>query len=83
MQNLIPKLKQTSIISKKQGFLSEKNWKLWWAPTTIEFNIFCQNFEHVFYLIMSTKGCAGFFILFRSWVINKSVKNQCVQTSLF
>ena len=36
-----------------------KNWKLWWAPATIEFHIFCWNF---FYLVMPAKGCAGFFL---------------------
>ena len=73
MQNLIPKLRQTSIISKKPGFvLSEK-------LTTIEFNIFCWHFAHVFYLVMSTKGCGVFFfILLRSWAINKIIKNECV-----
>ena len=61
MQNPIPKLRQTSIISKKPGFLSEK-WKLWRAPTTKEFNIFCWNFAHVFYLVMSAKASVGFFL---------------------
>ena len=46
MQNPIPKLRQTSIISKKQDFCL-KNWKLWRVPTTIEFNKFCWNFAHV------------------------------------
>ena len=33
---------------------------------------------------MSRKGRAGFFtILFRSLVINKSVKNECVETRSF
>ena len=61
MQNPIAKLRQKSIISKKPGFLFEKL-KLWRARTTIKFNIFCWNFAHVFYLIMSTKGCSGFFL---------------------
>ena len=39
-----------------------KSWKLWRAPTTLEFNIFCWNFTHVSYLPMSTKGCSGFFL---------------------
>ena len=50
------------------------------APTTIEFNTFCWNFAHVFYLVMSTKGCVGFFYLFRSRVIDKIVKKECVET---
>ena len=61
MQNPIPKLRQTSIISNKTGFLSEKL-KIWRAPTAIEFNIFCWNFAHVFYLVMSTKACVGFVL---------------------
>ena len=61
-----------------------KNWKLWRAPTTIKFNIFWWNFAHVSYLTMSTKGCSEyFFILFRSWIINKNVKNECVETRYF
>ena len=40
MENPIPKLRQSSVISKKPGFFSE-NLKAWRAPTTIEFNIFC------------------------------------------
>ena len=51
MQNLIPKLRQTSIISKKPGFLSEK------SQTLTSSNYFAR----VFYLVMSTKGCVGFF----------------------
>ena len=29
------------------------------------------------------KGVWDFFILFRSWVINKSVKNECIETRSF
>ena len=36
-----------------------KNWKLWRAPTTIKFNIFCWILAHVYYLTTSTKGCSG------------------------
>ena len=33
---------------------------------------------------MSTKGFVGLFlIMFRSWVINKSVKNECVEARSF
>ena len=38
-----------------------KIWKLWQAATTLQFNIFCWNFAHAFDLLMSTKGCVGFF----------------------
>ena len=76
-----------------------KNRKLWGAPTTIKFNIFCWNFAHVSYLTMSTKMCWEWFyfcldlellimlgiflILFRSWVVNNNVKNECVGTRSF
>ena len=62
MQNPIPKLRQTSVISKKPGFLSEKL-KTLTSSTTIEFNIFYWNFAHVFYLLMSTKGSVEFSLL--------------------
>ena len=39
-----------------------KNWKLWPAPTTIEFNIFCWNFARIFCLKTSTAVCSGFFL---------------------
>ena len=57
-----------------------KNWKLWRAPTTVVFDIFCWRFSHVFCLPMSTKGCSGFFILFRSWVIDKHNFCEFVET---
>ena len=62
MQNPIPKLRETSSISEKPGYLS-KNWKLWRAPTTVEFNIFCWNLAHVSYLTMSAKVCSGFYFV--------------------
>ena len=37
-----------------------KIWKLWRAPTALQFSIFCWNFAHVSYL---SKGCVGFFLL--------------------
>ena len=61
MENPIPRLRQMSVISKILGFCL-KNWQLWRALTTIEFNIFCWNFAHVFYLIMSTKGQSKIFL---------------------
>ena len=73
MQNPIQKFRQNSIVFEKPGILSEKL-KTWRAPTTIHFNNFCWNFAHVPYLPMSTKGCAGFFILFRTWVICQNKK---------
>ena len=78
-----PNLDKPLLFPRKQA-ICLKNWKLWRAPTTLEFNIFCWNFARVSYLTMSTKGCSGFFfILFRSWVINKNVKNEFVETRTF
>ena len=52
--------------------------------TTIKFNIFCWNFAHVFVLRISTKWCVRiFFILFRSWVIDKPGFCEWVETSYF
>ena len=61
-----------------------KNWKLWWAPTTVQFNIFCWNFTYVSVLPVYAKACVGFFIiLFRSWVIYKPGLCECVETRSF
>ena len=61
--NPIQKFRQSYIVFEKLGILSEI-WKFWRAPTTLQFNIFCLNVPHVFYLPVSTKGCAGFFCYF-------------------
>ena len=82
MQNPIQKFGQSAIVWNQVFCL--KIWKLWRDSTTLQFNSFCWNFTHVSYLPMSTKGCVGFyFILFRSWVINKNVKSKCVETRSF
>ena len=54
-------LDKALLFSRNQVFCL-KNWKLWRAPTTLEFNFFCWNFAHVSYLPMSTKACSGFFL---------------------
>ena len=59
-----------------------KNWKLWRAPTATKF--FLLEFCTRFLLNNVSKSVFEiFFILFRSWVINKNVKNQCVETRFF
>ena len=68
MQNPQLKFRQSTITSKKPGFFSGK---LWRDPTTTEFNIFCWNFAHLFYLPVFIKRCSGFFILFRSCVVDR------------
>ena len=52
-------------------------------PTTTKFNIFCWNFAQVSYLKMSANSVRDFFVLFRSWVINKNVKNEGVENMSF
>ena len=54
-------LGEALLFSKNQVFCL-KNWKLWRALTTIEFNVFCLNFAHVSYLPISTNRCSGFFL---------------------
>ena len=62
MQNPLLKFKQALLLPRNQ-VICLKNWrKLLLAPTTMEFNIFGWNFAHVFYLLMSTKACSGFFL---------------------
>ena len=51
-----------------------KIWKFWRAPTTLPFNIFAETsptFPTYKYL---QKGVQGFFILFRSWVLELFAK---------
>ena len=49
-----------ALLFPKNHVICLKIWKLWQAPTTTQFNIFCWNFAHVSYLTMSTKGFSGF-----------------------
>ena len=58
MQNHIQKFRQSSIVFKKPGILSENLKTL----MSSDFNNFCWRFAHVTYLPMSTKGCVGFFL---------------------
>ena len=51
------------LFSRKQVFCLT-SWKLWWAPTTIEFNNFRRNFA---------KGCSWFF---RTCVICQNQKRS-------
>ena len=60
-----------------------KNWKLWRAPTTTKFDIFCWNFAHFPTWQCLQKRVRDFFISFRSWVINKNIKNECVDLIMF
>ena len=58
-------------------------WKLWRAPTTLRFNIFCWNFIHVFYLPMSTKGCVKFFYFIKILSYLQKFKDLVSTHSLF
>ena len=80
MQNPLLKFRQSSIISEKPGYLSEKLNPL---TSSIEFNIFCWSFAHVSYLPVSTKWSSEFFILFRSWVTDKPSFYEYVETMSF
>ena len=77
IQNLIPKLRQSSIIFEKLSYLSEKL-KTLTSRTATKFNIFCWNFAHASYKVVR-----NLFTLFRSWVLKKNVKNKCVETRSF
>ena len=82
MQNPHKNLDKALLFSRNQVFCL-KNWKLWRAPTTLEFNIFSWNIAQASYLRMSTKGSSGFFlILFRSGVICQNQKRPgfCILT---
>ena len=85
MQNQLLKFRQRSIISEKRYYFFEKLKTLTSSNChSIEFNIFCWNFEHVSYLTISTKGSSrSFLILFRSWVIEKPHFRECVESSSF
>ena len=57
-----------------------KNWKLWRAPTTIDFNNLCWNFADVPYLPMSTKECVGFFYFCLELELFAKIKKYLVST---
>ena len=69
MQNLIQKFRQGSIVFEKPSNLS-KNWKY-----TIQLNIFCRNFAHVFYLLISTKECVEIFLFCLDLELFAKIKN--------
>ena len=71
------------LLFPRNSVICLKNWKLWWAATAIEFNIFWWKFSCVSYSTMSTKGCSGTFLFCLSWVIDKPGFCECVQGSGF
>ena len=83
MQTSIQKFRQSSIVFKKTGILSE-NLKTLTSSNYLTVQYFCWNFAHVFYLPMSTKEWVGFaFISFKSWVICKNLKGPGFYTLVF
>ena len=79
MQNAINNLDKALLFLRNQVFCL-KIWKLWQAPTTLQFNIFCWNFAHVFYLPMSTKECVDFF---KFYLDLAKIKKDLVSTHSF
>ena len=69
-----------ALLFSRNEVLCLKNWKLWQAPTTQEFNIFCWNFAHVSYLPMSTKGCLGFYLFCLDLELFAKIENELVST---
>ena len=73
MQQPGPKFIQSSIISKKPGYLSEK---LKTSPS--------WNFAHVSNVNMSAKGCSEFLLFWLDLqLLIKNVKNECVESRFF
>ena len=77
MQNAIQKFRQSSIVFEKPGILSEN------LKTILQFNIFCWNFAHVFYLPMSTKRCVGFFLFYVDLELFAKIKKDLVSPHSF
>ena len=76
-------LDKALLFSRNQAIFL-KNWKLWRAPSTTKFNIFCWKFcTHFLHNNVYKRVCGLFFILLRSWVINKNIKNECEETRSF
>ena len=48
-----------------------KFWKLWQASTTLQFNIFCCNFAHVYYLLITAWRVSkyGVISVVRIWTL--------------
>ena len=85
MQNLIQRYKDLDkalLFLRNQAFCL-KIWKLWRAPTTLQFNIFCWNFAHVFYLPMSTKAYVGFYLFCLDLELFANIKKDLVSTHSF
>ena len=90
--NLIILIKQCKMPYKSLGkalsFLRNqvfclKIWKLLQAPTILQFNIFCWNVAHVFYLPLSKKVCVGLFKFYFDLELFAKIKKDLVSTHSF
>ena len=79
MQNAIQKFKHEKLIL----IFNLKIWKLWQAPTILQFNIFCWNFAHVFYLPLSQKVFLGFLLFYFDLELFAKIKKDLVSTHSF
>ena len=83
MQNLIQKFRQSSIVFEKPGILSE-NSKTLTSSNYPTVQYFLLKLSTRFLLTNVYKRVSGiFFMLFRSWFINKNVKRPGFYTLIF
>ena len=83
MQNTIQKFRQSSIVFEKPGILSE-NLKTLTSSNYATVQCFLLKLRTRFLLTNVSKILGGIFsILFRSWVIYKSLKRPGVYTLVF
>ena len=83
MQNTFEKFRQSSLVFKKPGILSE-NFKTLTSCNYPTVQYFLLKFAHIFYLPMSTKGCVGFFSFYLDLELFAKIKKDLVSThSLF
>ena len=75
---------EKALLFPRNQVICLKNWKLWRAPTTIEW-YFLLKFRTLFlFNKVSTKGCSRFFLLCLDFaLLIKNVKNECTETRVF
>ena len=83
MQNTIQKVRQSSIVFKEPGILSE-NLKTLTSSNYLAVQYFLLKLRTRFLLTNVYKSvCGTFFILFRSWVICQNLKQPGFYTLVF
>ena len=76
-------LDKALLFLRNQAFFL-KIWKLWRAPTILQFNISCWNFAHVSCLPLSKKGCVWFFLFHLDLELFAEIKkNPCFYILVF